>query len=82
MSHSDVLTAGVVHSQVQDGIATVRFGHPKSNSLPRALLEELAATIARVGNDEAARVIVLQSDGGGPFCAGLPSYSSRSCVCP
>jgi len=70
VTDSDVLTAGVVHSQVQDGIATVRFGHPKSNSLPRALLEELAATITRLGGDPAAQVIVLQSEGSGAFCAG------------
>ncbi len=55
---------------VQDGIATIRFGHPKSNSLPGALLERLAGSVRQAGEDPAARVIVLQSEGTGPFCAG------------
>ena len=70
MSNPQVLETGVVHSAVVDGIATVRFGHPKSNSLPGALLTRLAGAIAELGADPAARVIVLQSEGSGPFCAG------------
>ena len=74
MSHppfySSVLEAGTVQTAVSDGVATIRFGHPKSNSLPGALLSKLAETIALAGQDPAARVIVLRSDGNGPFCAG------------
>jgi methylglutaconyl-CoA hydratase len=62
--------AGAVDVHLADGIATVRFGHPKSNSLPGTLLRELAARIREVGQDPAARVIVLRSAGHGPFCAG------------
>lgn len=65
-----VLDAGTVLAAVTDGVATIRFGHPKSNSLPGRLLVQLAATIARIGADASARVIVLQSEGTGPFCAG------------
>jgi methylglutaconyl-CoA hydratase len=61
---------GRVAVEITDGIATVRFGHPKGNSLPGALLRELAERIADVGRDAAVRVIVLRSDGTGPFCAG------------
>src|SRR5690349_12146100 len=61
---------GRVAVEITDGIATVRFGHPKGNSLPGALLRELAERIADVGRDARARVIVLRSDGTGPFCAG------------
>jgi len=65
-----VLDAGVVHAGIADGVATVSFGHPKSNSLPGALLAALAATITRMGEEPAARVIVLRSEGTGVFCAG------------
>ena len=61
---------GRVAVDLTDGIATVRFGHPKGNSLPGTLLRELAERIADVGRDARARVIVLTSDGTGPFCAG------------
>jgi methylglutaconyl-CoA hydratase len=61
---------GAVDVRLADGIATVRFGHPKSNSLPGTLLRELAARIREVGQDPAVRVIVLRSAGHGPFCAG------------
>jgi len=67
---SSVLEAGSVESAVKDGIATVRFAHPKSNSLPGALLGKLADVISAAGRDPAARVIVLRSEGEGAFCAG------------
>ena len=52
------------------GIATVRFGHPKGNSLPGALLRRIADTIDAVAADASTRVIVLRSSEPGPFCAG------------
>ncbi len=61
---------GAVDVHTADGVATVRFGHPKSNSLPGSLLRALAARIREVGQDPATRVIVLRSAGHGPFCAG------------
>lgn len=61
---------GHVSLEVRDGIATVRFAHPKGNSLPGALLRRLAGTIEAAGRDAAARVVVLRSEGHGPFCAG------------
>jgi methylglutaconyl-CoA hydratase len=61
---------GTVTTDVADRIASVTFGHPKSNSLPGALLAELAARITALGQDPAVRVVVLRSGGTGPFCAG------------
>jgi methylglutaconyl-CoA hydratase len=70
VSGSSPLEAGTVEVTVQDGVGTVRFGHPKSNSLPARLLDRLAEAIARLGREEGVRVIVLESEGTGPFCAG------------
>ena len=62
--------SGTVTTQVADGVGTVTFGHPKGNSLPAALLADLAARITALGRDPEARVIALRSEGNGPFCAG------------
>ena len=59
-----------VQFTASDTIATVTFGGTKGNSLPGALLRELAATIESVGHRPDVNVIVLASDGDGPFCAG------------
>ena len=61
---------GRVATEIRDGIATLRFHHPKGNSLPGTLLRALAEEVGRLAADPAARVIVLRSDGAGPFCAG------------
>lgn len=61
---------GSVRTAIADGIGTVEFAHPKGNSLPAKLLNELAAAITAVGEDPAARVIVLRSAGQSTFCAG------------
>ncbi len=71
VSPSDpVLQAGQVRTSVSDGVGTVEFSHPKGNSLPALLLNQLATGITELGNDPAARVIVLKSGGDGTFCAG------------
>lgn len=53
-----------------NGIATIEFGHPMSNSLPGKVLEELAKTITDVGNQNNVKVIVLRSAGDRAFCGG------------
>ncbi len=63
-------TSGDVTLEVSDGIATVTFGHPKGNSMPGSLLRMLAVQIGAAGADPKAKVIVLRSEGTGPFCAG------------
>jgi methylglutaconyl-CoA hydratase len=61
---------GTVESSVSDGVGTIRFGHPKGNSLPAALLRALARAVDALAADPAARVIVLRSEGTGAFCGG------------
>ncbi|MHB1095465.1 MAG: enoyl-CoA hydratase/isomerase family protein [Gemmatimonadaceae bacterium] len=61
---------GSVDLRVAEGIATIRFGHPKSNALPGTLLRSLASTIEHTGARHDVRVIVLRSEGTGAFCAG------------
>lgn len=61
---------GDVDVAIADAIATVRFSHPKGNSLPAALLARLAAEIRRLGTRADVHVIILRSGESGPFCAG------------
>ncbi|MCC3157794.1 enoyl-CoA hydratase/isomerase family protein [Hymenobacter sp. 15J16-1T3B] len=68
---NDILTAGKVETSTDaHGVATISFFHPAHNSLPGALLTELAATITRVGQAAQTKVIVLRSEGEKTFCAG------------
>lgn len=53
-----------------NGIATITFFHPAQNSLPAALLDDLAEKITGAGNNVQVRVIVLKSGGDRTFCAG------------
>ena len=64
------LDDGRLVSKTTDGVATISFFHPKSNSLPGKLLAGLAAEVTEAGNNPDARVIVLRSEGEGAFCAG------------
>jgi methylglutaconyl-CoA hydratase len=61
---------GYVKSNISNGILTITFFHPQSNSLPGALLYTLADEITKAGNDTNAKVIVLKSAGESTFCAG------------
>ena len=61
---------GYVKSEFHNGITTIEFFHPQSNSLPGRILEELAHAIHGAGNDENTRVVILQSAGEKAFCAG------------
>ena len=62
-------SGGVVTSH-HAGVATITFEHPKGNSLPAALLAQLARAVETEGRNPEATVIVLRSGGRGPFCAG------------
>ncbi len=64
------MESGYVKSSTLNGISTITFFHPKSNSLPGVLLRELAENITTAGNDKNTKVIVLQSEGDNAFCAG------------
>ncbi len=61
---------GGVEVHRSQGIATITFYHPQSNSLPGAVLRSLAENIENEGKHEDSRVIVLQSVGDKAFCAG------------
>jgi methylglutaconyl-CoA hydratase len=67
---TDPRREGSVEVDVQDAIATVRFGHPRSNSLPSALLRRLAKEISDVSAHSGIKAIVLRSEGEKAFCAG------------
>lgn len=69
-AQSSGVPSGTVTTHIADGVATVEFAHPKGNSLPAQLLNDLAAAIQAAGADPAARVIVLRSAGDSTFCAG------------
>ena len=59
-----------VKSSVQHGLCSIEFFHPQSNSLPGALLQELAAAIRDAGKNIDCRLILLRSQGQKALCAG------------
>ena len=79
MTHSNSTDDGSVDLHVESGVATIRFGHPKSNALPGLLLRSLAATIESTAQRDDVRVIVLRSEGQGAFCAGA-SFDELSAI--
>jgi methylglutaconyl-CoA hydratase len=64
------MTEAYVKQQIQNNIATIEFFHPEQNSLPGAILAQLANTITEVGNMSEVKVIILKSGGDRTFCAG------------
>lgn len=61
---------GYVKVEHEHGIFTIEFYHPQSNSLPGALLENLAQTIHSVSHEAGTKVIILRSAGDKVFCSG------------
>ena len=61
---------GHVKTTITNGIATVTFFHPQSNSMPGHLLRKLAEEISAAGKNDEVKVIVMQSEGEKSFCAG------------
>ena len=64
------ILSGYVKSEFHNGVTTIEFFHPQSNSLPLKILDELAQAIHRAGNDDETRLIILRSAGDKAFCAG------------
>lgn len=64
------MSDGYVKTTAANGIATVTFHHPKSNSLPGHILRGMAEAITAAGHAPETRVIILRSDGDKAFCAG------------
>lgn len=61
---------GTVKIEINQGIGTITFFHPQSNSLPSEILNLLADTITTAGQNEEVKVIILKSEGDRAFCAG------------
>ncbi len=64
------INEGHVKTERHNGVTTIEFFHPQSNSLPGALLEAITHEIHSAGNDHETKVIVLRSAGERAFCAG------------
>ena len=61
---------GYIFSEHHQGVGTIEFHHPKGNSMPAHLLEELARAIKTASHDPEVRVIILRSGGSKVFCSG------------
>ncbi len=61
---------GYVKSSTHNGITSIEFFHPRSNSLPGEILKDLAKEIHSAGNNPETKVIILRSAGDRSFCSG------------
>lgn len=61
---------GSVYIKSEQGIGSVTFSHPQSNSLPSALLDRIAKGITQLSEDPETAVVLIQSEGEKAFCAG------------
>ena len=70
---------GYVKVEAQSGgITVIEFFHPQGNSLPAAILNELAQEIHSAGLQKETKVIILRSAGSGAFCAGASFTELRA----
>lgn len=65
-----MITQPFVNSAINNSIAEITFGTPKSNALPGHILEKLAQTIMNEGAKAEVKAILLKSEGEKAFCAG------------
>ena len=61
---------GSLYTKIVNGIATIEFGHPASNSFPSELLERLQKEFQKLSLEENVKIIILKSEGDRAFCAG------------
>lgn len=61
---------GYVKTETHQGVTTIEFFHPLSNSLPAKILQSLAKEIHFAGTHAETKVIVIKSGGEKTFCAG------------
>lgn len=64
------MESGSLNVYTENGIATVEFFHPASNSLPGNLLNRMIASFNELSEDNAVKVIVMQSEQNKTFCSG------------
>ena len=69
---------GYVKSHTEHGMTTIEFFHPKGNSLPGKILEEITQEIHYASSHE-TKVIILKSGGDGAFCGGA-SFAELSAL--
>src|SRR5690606_30829270 len=63
-------TEAYVKLKIENTVGYIEFFHPNRNSMPSAVLSQLAKTIIDAGKNTAINVIVLRSGGDRTFCAG------------
>jgi methylglutaconyl-CoA hydratase len=61
---------GSLYTSITNGIATLEFGHPASNSFPGVLLERLQKELQKLSEEDDVKIIILRSEGERAFCAG------------
>ncbi len=61
---------GSLYTKIDQNIATIEFGHPAGNSFVLELLERLTSEFQKLSDNRAITLIVLKSEGDGPFCGG------------
>jgi len=71
--------AHVISDIDAQGIGTIEFYHPQSNSLPGNILAQLASAISDFGKNPSCKVIILKSGGNRTFCAGA-SFSELAAI--
>jgi methylglutaconyl-CoA hydratase len=64
------MNRGYVKVEVKNGVGQLEFFHPKSNSLPAALLKEITEGLNTLSENNEVLVIHLKSGGEKSFCAG------------
>jgi methylglutaconyl-CoA hydratase len=73
------LQSGYVRAETHNGITSIEFFHPQSNSLPANILEQLAQEIHFYSHDDDTKVILLRSAGEKVFCSGA-SFEELSSI--
>jgi len=62
--------AGSLYTKIENGTATIEFGHPASNSFVTELLVRLTDELIKVSSNKDVSLVVLKSEGERAFCAG------------
>ena len=61
---------GSLYTHTENGIATIEFYHPASNSLPSDLLQRMVKSFNELSEEKEVKVIILKSEKDRAFCAG------------
>jgi len=78
---TDINQNGYVKSESQNGVTTIEFFHPQSNSLPGKILEELAREIHFAGTHDDTKVIKNETEGL-EFFGGFAKVINALRLCP